>query len=72
MKFLYLIGLLAIGTSIIMAEWRGSKSKKMRVAMTSITLAATLLALLLLIYPGLPGPTQMMKLLFGRLDKMME
>lgn len=72
MKFLSTIGILVLAVAIILGEWRGSKSKKMRVAMTGITLTATLLALLLLIYPGLPGPTQMIKLLFGRLDKIME
>ncbi|GBF74328.1 hypothetical protein PA598K_02666 [Paenibacillus sp. 598K] len=72
MKFLSTLGIVVLAVAIILGEWRGSKSKKMRAAMAGITLAATLLALLLLIYPGLPGPTRMMKLLFGRLDKIME
>ncbi len=71
MRFFYTIGILAITISIILGEWRGS-SKKVRAITTGITLAATLLALLLLIHPGLPGPTQMTKLLFGKLDKMMK
>lgn len=72
MKFLSTFGIVGLAVGIILGEWRGSKNKKMRVAMTGITLAATLLALLLLFYPRLPGPTQMMKLLFGWLDKRMK
>ncbi len=72
MKILSTLGILILTVIIIWGEWRGSKSKKMRAITTGITLVSAALALTLLIYPNLPGPTQLIKLLFGKLDKMMK
>ncbi|MHA7964308.1 hypothetical protein ACX93W_09185 [Paenibacillus sp. CAU 1782] len=72
MKILSTMGILLLTLSIIFGEWRGSRVKKVRAITTGITLATAVLALLLLFQPSLPGPSQVVKLLFGKLDKMMQ
>ncbi|WP_267879787.1 hypothetical protein [Paenibacillus massiliensis] len=40
--------------------------------MISVTLGTAILAIVLLYQPNLPGPTQWVKLLFGKIDKIMK
>ncbi|MNE69129.1 hypothetical protein D3C76_170310 [compost metagenome] len=72
MKSMSVLGILLLVAAIIYGEWHSSKRKRGKVVAAGITLAASVLALLLLFQPGLPGPTQLVKLLFGKMDKLMK
>ncbi|ETT56164.1 hypothetical protein C162_01937 [Paenibacillus sp. FSL R7-269] len=72
MKLVMILGILLLSASIIVFEFRGSKDKKTRKVIAGITLATAGLTILLLLQPGLPGPTELVKLLFGRIDLIMK
>ncbi|MEK4852218.1 hypothetical protein NST04_20385 [Paenibacillus sp. FSL H7-0756] len=72
MKLVMILGILLLSASIIIIEFRGSKDKKTRKVIAGITLATAGLTILLLFQPGLPGPTEMVKLLFGQIDLIMK
>ncbi|WP_405112962.1 hypothetical protein MHH28_05860 [Paenibacillus sp. FSL K6-1217] len=72
MKMAMILGILLLSAAIIIVEFRGSKAKKARQVIAGITFTAAGLAILLLFQPGLPGPTELVKLLFGRIDLIMK
>jgi hypothetical protein len=66
------IGVVAI-TAILMLlyDWRGLKEAKVKVAYFALYIPGFTLAILLLIYPNLPGPNQWMWPLFQPLAKLL-
>lgn len=72
MKLASVLGILVLTAAIIYGDRHSSSEKKAKAAATGITLIAAALALILLFQPGLPGPTQLVKLLFGKVDKFMK
>ncbi|MNW43106.1 hypothetical protein D3C74_202950 [compost metagenome] len=72
MKSVSVLGIFLLVAAIIYGEWHSSKRKRAKVVAAGIMLAASVLALLLLFQPGLPGPSQLVKLLFGKMDKLMK
>ncbi|SDM84368.1 hypothetical protein SAMN04488137_2201 [Fictibacillus solisalsi] len=59
---------------LILYEWpkMGQHQKKEKTAFVTITAMGWLLAILLLFFPDLQGPTQMIEQLFKPLGKMLE
>ncbi|WP_340023533.1 hypothetical protein MHI24_00175 [Paenibacillus sp. FSL K6-1096] len=72
MKIAMILGILLLSAAIIIIEFRDTKSKKARRAAAGITLMTAGLTILLFIHPGLPGPTELVKLLFGKIDLIMK
>lgn len=72
MKMAMILSILLLSCGIIIFEFRGSKDKKARKVIAGITFAAAGLTILLFFQPGLPGPTELVKLLFGRIDLIMK
>lgn len=71
MKMAVFVGIILISAAILFMELRNCKEKKQRMVVMGITLLSTALAITLLFNPHLPGPTQLMSVLFGRFDKML-
>ncbi|WP_145047593.1 hypothetical protein [Paenibacillus xylanexedens] len=72
MKFVSVIGVCLLTAAMVYGEWHSSAQKKARIVAGGITLLSAMLALTLLFLPSLPGPTQWIKLLFGKVDKFMK
>ncbi|GMK37354.1 hypothetical protein PCCS19_04070 [Paenibacillus sp. CCS19] len=71
MKAAAIFGIIVISAAVVYMELRKCKQKKSRMVVVGITLFSTALAITLLFNPHLPGPTQLMSMLFGRFDKML-
>ncbi|MFX3649762.1 MAG: hypothetical protein ACE3K2_10080 [Paenibacillus sp.] len=72
MKLGSILGILMLAAAIIYGEWKGSKEKRARIVSAGITAVAAVIGIILLFQPRLPGPTQVMKLVFGSVDKIMK
>ncbi|MDQ0171557.1 hypothetical protein [Paenibacillus tundrae] len=72
MKFVSVVGICLLTAAMVYGEWRSRAQKKARIVAGGITLLSAMLALTLLFLPNLPGPTQWIKLLFGKVDKFMK
>ncbi|PQP81348.1 hypothetical protein C0Q44_23390 [Paenibacillus sp. PCH8] len=72
MKLSSILGILMLAAAIMYGEWKSSKEKRARIVSAGITVVAAVIGIILLIQPRLPGPTQVMKLLFGSVDKIMK
>ncbi|MBD3919324.1 hypothetical protein H8B09_11210 [Paenibacillus sp. PR3] len=71
MKTAAFLGIMLISAAILFMELRKCKQKKNRMVIMGIMLLSTALSITLLFNPHLPGPTQLMSVLFGRFDKML-
>lgn len=69
MKIAYAISILLLSGGIGYGEWRASKEKKAQMVAVGMMSIAAILAIALIFFPDLPGPTQLVLLLFGWLDK---
>ncbi|WP_059051059.1 hypothetical protein [Paenibacillus senegalimassiliensis] len=69
MKIAYAIGIVLMSAGIGYGEWRASKEKRAQIAAVGMISLAAILAMALIFFPDLPGPTQLVLLLFGWLDK---
>lgn len=72
MKFAAVLGIMLLATAILIGEWRSACTKQERVVAAVITVAAALLAMTLVFKPELPGPSQVVTLLFGWMDKRLD
>ncbi|WP_028589984.1 hypothetical protein [Paenibacillus massiliensis] len=72
MRLVSVLGILFLAAVILFGEWHGCSTRRVRVIMISVTLGTAILAIVLLYQPNLPGPTQWIKLLFGKIDKIMK
>jgi hypothetical protein len=72
MKAWWIIGILLISGIIMVGESSNCQQKKAKIIMYSITLGTMILAITLVFQPNLPGPTQVIKLTFGWVDKLMK
>ncbi|MBW7477063.1 hypothetical protein K0T92_20300 [Paenibacillus oenotherae] len=69
MKWLAAAGLCLVTGLIIWGEYRSAKERKARLAVAFIACSALVLALILIIHPELPGPTEFMNLIVGGLSR---
>ncbi|MDQ6601006.1 hypothetical protein [Bacillus salipaludis] len=74
MKWLAVIGITVCVVLIILFEWpkMEQNQKKEKTAFVTITAVGWILGILLLFFPDMPGPTQMIEVLFKPLGKMIE
>lgn len=73
MKILYLFGIAVAGLLMFLYEWpKLQHKKKEKAAFTTLTLIGCMLAVLLLYYPELPGPTQLVDAVYKPLGKLLE
>ncbi|WP_337098318.1 hypothetical protein [Paenibacillus sp. YIM B09110] len=72
MKTISVMGIVLLTAVILIAEWRSNKQEEARKVSAGVTIFASLLAIVLLYYPSLPGPTQFVKLIFGKVDKIIK
>ncbi|WP_339184917.1 hypothetical protein MHB43_15115 [Paenibacillus sp. FSL H8-0317] len=72
MKLGSILGILMLATAIVYGEWKSSKEKRARIVSAGITAVAAVIGIILLFQPRLPGPTQIVKFLFGSVDKFMK
>lgn len=63
------IGIVLVSIFIVWWEFRSLTDRKTRALVLVLTLATCVLAVLLLLYPDLPGPTEFVNYLLGYLDK---
>jgi hypothetical protein len=71
MKWSAIIGIALLTAAILYGELRNSKQKKTKAVVSGITLLSAAIALTLLFKPHMPGPSQLVGLLFGGLDKLL-
>lgn len=69
MKIAYTLAVIVAAAGIGYAEWRAGEEGKARIVLLGLLLLAAGLAIALIFFPDLPGPTQLILLLFGWLDK---
>ncbi|AVX07679.1 MULTISPECIES: hypothetical protein [Priestia] len=74
MKWITVIGITVCVVLIFLYEWpkMDRNQKKEKAAFVILTTMGWLLAILLLFFPDMPGPTQMIDMLFKPLGKMLE
>ncbi|MEK4661014.1 hypothetical protein MHH93_03910 [Priestia sp. FSL H7-0729] len=72
MKLGSILGIVMLAAAIMYGEWKSSKEKRARIVSAGITAVATVIGIILLFQPRFPGPTQVMKLVFGSMDKLMK
>lgn len=72
MKILSALAILLLTIVMLYFEKKLAKKKKEKGVAAGITIAASILALTLLFMPTLPGPTQLVNLLFGGMDKILK
>ncbi|WP_339783995.1 hypothetical protein NSQ38_21615 [Paenibacillus sp. FSL R7-0313] len=72
MKLISILGILMLAAATMYGEWKSSKEKRARIVSAGITAVAAVIGIILLFQPRLPGPTQVMKVVFGSLDKIMK
>ncbi|AWC30443.1 hypothetical protein ACRS6Y_13235 [Bacillus cytotoxicus] len=74
MKWLTIVGITVCVLVIALYEWpkMNHDQKKEKVAFITLTAIGYLLAILLLFFPDMLGPTQMIEKLFKPLGKMLE
>ncbi|PYE50375.1 hypothetical protein DFQ00_104334 [Paenibacillus barcinonensis] len=70
--FSSVLGVMLVAATIIYVEWKSSKENKVRWITAGITAISAVIGILLLFNPRLPGPSAVVKLLFGGVDKMMK
>jgi len=74
MKWITIIGITICVFLIVWYEWpkMDQNQRKEKAACVVLTATGWLLAILLLFFPDMPGPTQMIDVLFKPLGKMLE
>lgn len=72
MKWFPFLGILLVCVLVVGGEWPSLQQKKEKAAVFFIALAAMVLAVLLLINPQLPGPSELVHYVLGGLDKTMK
>lgn len=74
MKLGFALGITITVALIAMFEWRkiDQKLSKEKIAFVALTLLGWLLAILLVFYPDMPGPTQLVETIFKPFSKLLE
>lgn len=74
MKWGSILGITLIITLMALYEWpkMNPKQKKEKITFVILSISGWLLAILLILYPDISGPTQMIDLIFKPLGKMIE
>ncbi len=74
MKWLSVLGILVIAVLITLYEWPKIKKnqKREKRAFVVLTLGSVMLAILLLYFPDMPGPTQLVDAIFKPFGKLLE
>lgn len=74
MKLISVLGIIFIGILISLYEWKNINKEKKREKRVFVILTggSVALAILLVFFPEMPGPTQMVKGVFNPLGKLLE
>ncbi|WP_028400700.1 hypothetical protein [Ectobacillus panaciterrae] len=74
MKWITVAGITVCVVLIVLYEWpkMDRNQKKEKAAFVTLTAMGWLLAILLLFFPDMPGPTQMIEKIFKPLGKILE
>ncbi|MBM4761099.1 hypothetical protein [Bacillus sp. B15-48] len=74
MKFASVIGITMIAILMTLYEWPkiSKNQKKEKRAFVALTIAGWMLAVLLVYFPDMPGPTQLIQTVFKPLSKFLE
>ncbi|HZG60290.1 MAG TPA: hypothetical protein VEY68_07485 [Anoxybacillus sp.] len=74
MKAGFILGTLVLGAFIFLYEWPriNRTQKKEKVAFIVLLSLGTILAIVLIVNPDLPGPTQMIDYIYRPLGRMLE
>ncbi|WP_085992235.1 hypothetical protein [Oceanobacillus senegalensis] len=74
MKLLSVLGIIFLGILITLVEWPriGKDQKKEKIAFVLLTVVGIILATLLVYFPEMPGPTQMVEGMLKPLGKLLE
>jgi multisubunit Na+/H+ antiporter MnhB subunit len=72
MKWRFLLGILLIVALMIKYEWPKINQKKEKAAFAVLTAIGCMLAVLLILYPNLPTPTQFVDSIYRPLGKLLE
>ncbi|MCQ6561750.1 hypothetical protein [Paenibacillus mendelii] len=74
MKWAAILGITVILVLMAMYEWpkMDKKMKKEKSAFVAITIIGWLLAMLLVFFPDMPGPTQLVDAIYKPLGKLLE
>lgn len=74
MKLLSVLGIILIGILITLFDWKkiNIDQKKEKQVFVILTAGSIILAILLVYFPEMPGPTQMVEGIFKPLGKLLE
>ncbi|GGJ99369.1 hypothetical protein GCM10007063_22130 [Lentibacillus kapialis] len=74
MKWAMVLGIVVIAVLITLYEWpkMNKNQKKERKAFAVLTMGSVVLAVLLVYFPDMPGPTQLVDSLFKPFGKLLE
>lgn len=74
MNFASIIGITVVAILMTLYEWpkMNKNQKKEKKAFVTLTMAGWLLAVLLVFFPDMPGPTQLIDVVFKPLGKFLE
>lgn len=74
MKLSFVLAITVTVALIALFEWRqiNQKLKREKIAFVTLTAVGWLLAILLVLYPDMPGPTQFVEAIFKPLGKLLE
>ncbi|MBD8588078.1 hypothetical protein IFT92_09665 [Peribacillus simplex] len=74
MRWAFVFGITVVAILMTLYEWQkmNKNQKKEKRAFVTLTMAGWLLAVLLVFFPDMPGPTHLMDVIFKPLGKLLE
>ncbi|MEN1990103.1 hypothetical protein [Paenibacillus hubeiensis] len=72
MKSASMVGIVLLAAAIVYGEWKNTPQRQERWVVAGIMAGAVILSIVLLLLPGIPGPSQFVKLVFGQVDQYMK
>jgi CDP-diglyceride synthetase len=72
MKWLYVLGLIAVVVLMTLYEWPRIKGKREKMAYSVLTLIGLQLSILFLLFPDIPGPAKLIDTIYRPLGRLLE
>lgn len=72
MKSASMVGIVLLAAAIVCVEWKNTPQQRERRVVAGITAGAVILSIVLLLLPGIPGPSEFVKFVFGQVDQYMK
>lgn len=72
MKSASMVGIVLLAAAIVYGEWKSTQQRREKWVVAGITAGAVILSIVLLLLPGIPGPSQFVKFVFGQVDQYMK